>query len=131
MSWLWLLNQDIISLIRLMDSYYERLELCKSRGLQISFYFVNNQVFASEVAKKKWLDEFPSFELFLDRLEKRDPCFIPPTNTHHDYLYYHLLCAKKKTLKKSDELGFKINCKDVEVSVIGKNAIEYFSLLFN
>ena len=128
---MWLEGQNIIALIRLLNTFYERLDLCKSRELEISNYYLNNQALALEVTKKKWLPEFPSLELLLDRLEKRDPCFIPPENIHYDYLYYHLLCSKRKTLKESDKLGFKINYEDVEVNVIGKNATEYFSLLLN
>lgn len=47
------------------------------------------------------------------------------------FLYYHLLCSKKETLKETDELRFKINYEDIERSVIGKNATDYFSSLFD
>ena len=128
---MWLEGQNIIALIRLLNTFYERLDLCKSRELEISNYYLNNQALALEVTKKKWLPEFPSLQLFLDRLEKRDPCFILPENIHYDYLCYHLLCSNRKTLKESGKLGFKINYEDVEMNVIGKNATEYFSLLLN
>ena len=55
----------------------------------------------------------------LDRLEKRDPCFIPPANIHYDFLYYHLLCSKKQTLQETNELGAEINYELVERKVIG------------
>ena len=67
----------------------------------------------------------------LDRLEKRDPCFIPPANIHYDFLYYHLLCSKKQTLQETNELGAEINYELVERKVIGKNATEYFYSLLS
>ena len=89
-------NLDTIALLSLMDGYYERKALCKERSLVMSAFFVNIQVFVLKVLRKKWLDEFPEIDLVLDRLEKRDPTFFPPTNIHHNVLYYHLLCSKKK-----------------------------------
>ena len=132
MSLIWLEKQDVIALLRLLDGYYDRLILCKSRGLEISDFYKNNHAFALEKTRKKWLPEFPSIMLVLDCLEKRDPCFIPPSDINHDFLYYHLLCSKKNnTLRKTDELGFKINYEDAERSVIGKNATDYFLALLN
>ena len=128
---IWLEKQDIIALLRLLNNFYERLFLCTSRCLEISNVYKNNYSFALEITRKKWLLEFPSIELVLDHLKKRDPCFIPPTNINYDFLYYHLLCSKKETLKETDELGFQINYEDVEKQVIGKNATEYFSSLFD
>ena len=80
-----------------------------------------------EVTKEKWLPEFPKITLVLDRLEKRDPFFIPPADTNYNFLYYHLLCSKKGRMSESDNLGFKINYSDVEVAVFWKNAAEYFT----
>ena len=129
MSLVWLKNQDVISLIRLLDNFFDRLALCTSRKLEISNFLKNNYTFALEVTKEKWLIEFPEINSVLDRLEKRDPFFIPPTDTNHDFLYYHLLCSKKDRLSESDKLGFKINYSDVEADVLGKNATEYFKKL--
>ena len=126
MSFLWLQKQDVISLIRLLDNFFDPLALCTSRKLEISNFFKNNYTFALEVTKEKWLPEFPDINLVLDRLAKRDPFSILPTDTNHDFLYYHLLCSKKDRLSESDKLGFKINYSDVEV---GKNATEYFTNL--
>ena len=128
MSLIWLEKQDAIALLRLLDGYYERLDLCKSKGLEISIFYINNHTFALEITKKKWLPKFPSLELVLDRLEKRDPCFIPPSNINYDFLYYHIFCSKKETLTR--KLGFKINYEDVELAVIGENPTDYFSYLF-
>ena len=91
---------DVIALLSLMNAYYECKALCKERSLVISTFFVNNQFFVLEILRKKWLDEFPKLELVLDRLEKRDPTFIPPENIHFNFLYYHLLCSKKIHYKK-------------------------------
>ena len=129
MSFAWLQKQDVISLIRPLDNFFDRLALCNSRKLEISNFFKNNYTFALEVTKEKWLPEFPEINLVLDRLEKRDPFFIPPTDTNHDFLYYHLLCSKKNRLSENDKLGFKINCSDVEVAVFGKSATEYLKKL--
>ena len=105
------------------------MALCNSRKLEISNFFKNNYTFALEVTKEKWLPEFPEINLVLDRLEKRDPFFIPPTDTNQDFLYYHLLRSKKNRLSENDKLGFKINYSDVEVAVFGKSATEYFKKL--
>lgn len=129
MSFAWLKKQDVISSIRLLDNYFGCLFLCTSRKLEISNFYKNNFAFALEVTKEKWLPEFHDINLVLDRLKKRDPFFIPPTNTNYDFLYYHLLCSKKSTLKESNNLGFKINYEHVESSVNGKNATEYFAKL--
>ena len=122
-------KQDIISLIRLLDNYFDCLFLCTSRKLEISNFYKSNFAFAFEVAREKWLPEFPDIKLVLDRLEKRDPFFIPPTNTNYDFLYYHLPCSKKLTLKECDKIGFKVNYEHIEIAVIGKNATEYFNNL--
>ena len=90
-SFAWLQKQDGISLICLLDNFFDRLALCNSRKLEISNFFKNNYTFALEVTKEKQLPEFPEINLVLDRLEKRDPFFIPPTDTNQDFLYYHLL----------------------------------------
>ena len=83
-------NLDTIALLSLMDGYYERKALCKERSLVMFAFFVNIQVFVLKVLRKKWLDEFPEIDLVLDRLEKRDSTFFPPTNIHHNFLYFHL-----------------------------------------
>ena len=93
-------KQDVIALLRLLDGYYDRLSLCNSRGLENLNFYMNNYSFALEITRKKWLPEFPNVDLVLDHLEKRDPCFIPPSNINYDFLYYHLLCLKNQTLKK-------------------------------
>ena len=81
-------NLDTITLLSLMDGYYE---LCARNEVWLCLlFFVNNQVFVLKVLRKKWLDEFPEIDLVLDRLEKRDSTFFPPTNIHHNFLYYHL-----------------------------------------
>ena len=129
MSFTWLQNRDVISLIRLLDNFFNRLSLCTSRKLDISDFYKNNYVFALEVTKEKWLPEFPKINLVLDRLEKRDPFFIPPSNINYDFLYYHLLCSKKGKLSESDKLEFKINNSDVEVAVFERNATDYFTKL--
>ena len=97
----------------------------------MSAFFVNNQVFVLEVLRKKWLDEFPEIDLVLDRLEKRDPTFFPPTNIHQSFFYYHLLCSKKNTLQETDKIGPIINYNIVEPKVLGKNATIYFQNLLS
>ena len=129
MYFTWLQNRNVISLIRLLDNFFDRLSLCTSRKLEISDFYNNNYVFALKVTKEKWLPEFPKINLVLDRLEKRDPFFILPSDTNYDFLYYHLLCSKKGKLSESDKLGFKINYSDVEVAAFGRNATDYFTKL--
>ena len=124
-------NLDTITLLSMMDGYYERKALCKEQSLVMSAFFVNNQVFVLEVLRKKWLDEFPEVDLVLDRLEKRDPTFFPPTNIHQNFLYYHLLCLKKNTLQETDKIGPIINYNVVEPKVLGKNATIYFQNLLS
>ena len=53
MSLIWLEKQDVIALLRLLDGYYDRLILCKSRGLEISDFYKNNHAFALEKTRKK------------------------------------------------------------------------------
>ena len=59
MSFDWLQSRDVISLIRLLDNFFDRLSLCTIRKLEISDFYKNNYVFALEVTKEKWLPEFP------------------------------------------------------------------------
>ena len=131
MSLLWLESQSVIALLHLLDGYYERMHMCKVRGLTVSNFYTNNHAFALEITRKKWLTEFPETELVLDRLEKRDPCFIPPESIHHDFLYYHLLCVKKETLRETDDFGPTIDYERAERDTFGKNATEYFSFLLS
>ena len=94
--------------------------MCKVRGLTVSNFYTNNVFFALEITQTKWLSEFPEIELVLDRWKKRDPCFIPPENIHQDFLYYHLLCSKKQTLRETDNFGPRIDYERAERDTFGK-----------
>ena len=53
MSFDWLQSRDVISLIRLLDNFFDRLSLCTIGKLDISDFYKNNYVFALEVTKEK------------------------------------------------------------------------------
>lgn len=122
---------DLINLISVFDKFYEQNVMCEERNLVIYNCHKNNFVFTMEVLMEKWLDEFLNLDLVIDRLKKRDPTFFPPENYHYNFLYYHMLCSKKDTLKETDKVGSALNYEEIEPKVLGQNATVYFQTLFS
>ena len=57
---------ELINLISVLDKFYEHNVMCEERNLVISNCHKNNVVFAGEVLREKWLDEFPNLDLVID-----------------------------------------------------------------